>query len=310
MDIADIGGRLSTKAKTISRNRGIESDRFLSLLAREQLLAAVGRVAPEDTVALKGSALVLLDDRIAEWVRPSSDLDLHMHGADVADLRDLLDRAAAEVASVGIRIEWGRRKPLWQPDGTEGGEKVRVVAYIGKTRVNFELDAWVGGDRTPGMRVIETASMLPGLPAVRRLAYPLEAMVADKLHAIVQFGAANNRRKDFYDLWHLAGRDFDPALLSACVETTFGNNKRAVPTTPVLLPGFGRTYAAANQAEWTRMLADAGRQDRAPADFVEVVDRVRALANRAFAPAPSTQESRRPGDSFKAECAPRAMAFA
>ncbi len=112
MDITEIGTRLSTRANAVSRNRGVAPDRFSSLPCREQLLAAVGRVAHEDFLALKGLALVLLDDRIAGWVRPSSDLDLHMHGVDIADLRDFLDLAAAEVATVGVHRVRRAQTPL------------------------------------------------------------------------------------------------------------------------------------------------------------------------------------------------------
>lgn len=299
-NIFDLGQRLSDKSNARSRNRGIPTDRFLSLLCREQLLAAVGRVAAEDTVALKGSALVLLDPKIADWVRPSRDLDLHLHGVRVDDLRDLLDRAAAEVANVGVRIEFGARRPLWRPDGEPGGEKVRVVAYLGRTRVNFEVDCWVDGERSPGMRFIETASMLPGLPPVRMLAYPLEAMAADKLHAIVQFGSENTRMKDFYDLVHLSRAGLDMRLLSTCIETTFRNNGRSTPATPLTLPGLSRKYAEANQSAWTKILTDAGRTDAAPSGFAYVVALVRSFANQAFSPTPAPEKSRDQRDAFKA----------
>lgn len=307
MDITELGNRLSTKANHTARNRGIAPDKFLSLLCREQFLAAVGRVADEGAVALKGSALVLLDDRISGWVRRSKDLDLHLDRID--DLRDLLERAVAEVAAVGVRIEWGARKQLWRPDGTPGGEKVRVVAWLGKTRSNFEVDCWVGGERSPGMRLVERESLLPGMPPVRMLAYPLEAMAVDKLHAIVQFGSANTRWKDYYDLLCLSRTDLDMRLLSACIQTTFRNNRRPIPATPLTLPGLSREYALAHQDAWTKMLVDAERVGAAPERFTFAVSLVRAFAEQAFAPAPASDESRELEDWFEAP-APRPRAYA
>lgn len=163
---------------------------------------------------------------------------------------------------------------------------MQVIAWLGKTWITVEIDCWVGGERSPGTRVREVASLLPCLPPVRMLAYPMEAMAADKLHAIVQFRSANTRLKDFYDLWHLSRRGLDQRLLSKYVATTFANNPRPIPLTPVLLPGFGRSFGVVNQHAWNAMLAAAGRADRAPADFVEVVAAVRSFANRAFDPAP------------------------
>jgi hypothetical protein len=44
------------------------------------------------------------------------------------------------------------------------------------------------------------------VPAPVLRAYPREAVVAEKLHAMVDLGLANSRMKDFFDLWFLACR--------------------------------------------------------------------------------------------------------
>lgn len=289
----DIGVKLAARSNSIARNRGVNTATFQSLLAREQLLAAIGRVTEPGTVALKGSALVLLDDAISGWVRPSSDLDLQVQARDVTDLREILDRAAAEVASVGIRIEFGKRRPLWKPDGSTGGEKVAVMAFLGRTRVAFEIDCWVGGQRTPGMRFRAVGSVLPGLPGLRMLAYPFEAMIADKLHAIAQFGSENTRIKDFYDLWHLGRHEIDRRLLAECVEVVFANNARPVPSVPVMLPGLSAAFAAANEAAWTTMLERAERVEHAPREFWIAVRAARTMAGIAFAAAAQLAEESR-----------------
>jgi hypothetical protein len=50
----------------------------------------------------------------------------------------------------------------------------------------------------------------------RLLVYSLETVVAEKLDALVQFGTANSRMKDFYDLFVLArGFNFDGYCWSA-----------------------------------------------------------------------------------------------
>jgi len=41
-------------------------------------------------------------------------------------------------------------------------------------------------------------------PSARLRAYPREAVVAEKLEALVKLGMANTRMKDFYDLWRLS----------------------------------------------------------------------------------------------------------
>lgn len=60
-----------------------------------------------------------------------------------------------------------------------------------------------------------TCPVLLDLPSPHLRVYPLEAVIAEKLHAMVALGMANSRMKDYYDVWMLT-RAFalDPA---ACV---------------------------------------------------------------------------------------------
>jgi len=53
------------------------------------------------------------------------------------------------------------------------------------------------------------------LPTVLK-AYPPEAVVAEKLHAMVALGMANSRMKDFYDLWLRPPVENDPRLAVRC----------------------------------------------------------------------------------------------
>ncbi|HUB80903.1 MAG TPA: nucleotidyl transferase AbiEii/AbiGii toxin family protein, partial [Bryobacteraceae bacterium] len=51
--------------------------------------------------------------------------------------------------------------------------------------------------------VVDYPTLLP-MPAPRVQAYPMEAVVAEKLEAMVHLGMPNSRMKDFFDLWFLA----------------------------------------------------------------------------------------------------------
>ncbi len=67
-------------------------------------------------------------------------------------------------------------------------------------------------------------------PSARLRAYPREAVVAEKLEALVKLGMANTRMKDFYDLWTLSQDfDFDGALLVEAIESTFTRRGTEVP---------------------------------------------------------------------------------
>jgi hypothetical protein len=70
-------------------------------------------------------------------------------------------------------------------------------------------------------------------PAPRVLAYPREAVVAEKLEALVVLGDRNSRIKDFFDLHHLATRfEFDRATLVEAVRRTFARRRTPIPAEP------------------------------------------------------------------------------
>jgi hypothetical protein len=72
------------------------------------------------------------------------------------------------------------------------------------TRVLSAL-SWVIGDAVyPQARHTTFPCLLADMPAPTILAYPPETVVAEKFEAIVRFGEANGRLKDFNDIWAIA----------------------------------------------------------------------------------------------------------
>lgn len=63
-------------------------------------------------------------------------------------------------------------------------------------------------------------------------AYPLEAVIAEKLQAMVVLGIANSRMKDFYDLWTFATTEqFDIRQLARSIQATFERRQTPLPET-------------------------------------------------------------------------------
>jgi hypothetical protein len=62
------------------------------------------------------------------------------------------------------------------------------------------------------------------------LAYPREAVVAEKFEAMVVLGDRNSRIKDFFDLHYLASHfDFDRATLTEAIRRTFARRGTPIP---------------------------------------------------------------------------------
>ena len=72
---------------------------------------------------------------------------------------------------------------------------------------------------------------LLGQDAPEVLAYPLEAVIAEKFEAIVSRGMITSRMKDFFDLYTLASfRQFDRKALLHSIESTFLRRGTPMPT--------------------------------------------------------------------------------
>ncbi len=93
---------------------------------------------------------------------------------------------------------------------------------------------------------------LLGFPAPEILAYSPEAVIAEKLEAVVVLGDRNSRIKDFFDLHYLAGRfELDRRTLAEAVRQTFARRRTPLPVEePVgLTPAYWENPSRAQQVQ-------------------------------------------------------------
>ena len=134
------------------------------------------------------------------------------------------------------------------------------------------VDVGFGDAVVPAPELIEIPA-LAGLPRARLRAYPREAVIAEKLHALVIFRLANARMKDFYDIWSLAQRyEVGADQLANSIAATFERRRTEVP---VELPiGLSAAFAEDAQmaAQWRAFVLRTGARDAPPiADALAVL---------------------------------------
>jgi predicted nucleotidyltransferase component of viral defense system len=94
----------------------------------------------------------------------------------------------------------------------------------------MQIDIGFGDVIVPAPKEIQYPAML-NFPPARLRAYSREAVVAEKLEALVKLGMANTRMKDFYDLWKLSHDfDFEGALLTDAIKATFARRGTELPS--------------------------------------------------------------------------------
>jgi len=112
-------------------------------------------------------------------------------------------------------------------------------------------------------------------PAPRLRAYAVEAVVAEKLHAMMQHGMLNSRMKDVYDVQALAARlVFDGASLTEAIRLTFERRGRPIGAD---LPAPLTAVFAADEMMLVRWGGFLRRNRLDAAELADVVDALRAF---------------------------------
>ena len=224
-------------ASTLARLRNIADAGGLSfndVLQRyviERFLARIATLPDAATVLLKG-ALMLQVWGVAR-ARPTMDIDLLRRGAaDPDSLIDLVARCAA-VSDAQDVVEFDSESIVAEPiteDAAYLGTRIRLIARMGNVRQTVQVDFGVGDAVFPGPTKINFPLLLGGEP-IRLNAYPVEASIAEKFHAIVVRDLRNSRMKDFYDIWILSrNSSFTQASLAGAIRSTFQRRETALPT--------------------------------------------------------------------------------
>jgi len=100
-----------------------------------------------------------------------------------------------------------------QEDDEYDGVRVKFRARLAGARIPMQVDIGFGDAVYPEPSFAEFPVLLAmSAPVIR--AYPREASIAEKLHAMVDLDIRNSRMKDFYDIWFMATTwDFEQRLL-------------------------------------------------------------------------------------------------
>lgn len=249
---ASIRARLLNHAQA----HGDDFQRVLTRYAIERLLFRLGRTDASERYVLKGAMLFIT------WpehvFRPTGDLDLLGHGdPSPAAISELFTRICqVEAPEDGIifdpttlNVEPVREIDIYQ------GIRLSLSGNLARAVIPVQIDIGFGDHVYPAPVRQNFPSLLPDMPAPRILMYPPETVVAEKFEAMIRFGEANGRIKDFHDVW-VAARTF-PFELAQLVEAVGGTLRRRETALPVEMPvGLTEAFAAITDEKglWTGFL--------------------------------------------------------
>ncbi len=267
----NIAASVRRRLLNLSEIRGADFNAMLAQFVIERFLYRLSRSTLADRFVLKGAMLFRV--WAADLHRPTRDLDLLGFGdpspdAVAASMRTIL---ATSVPDDGLRFDPSTLTAAETREAHHyGGIRATVVAMLGAARLPMQIDIGFGDSIIPPPRIASFPTLLDqGEPQLQM--YPPETVVAEKFEAIVKFGMANSRMKDYYDLMVILRRyELDSGLLAAAIAATFKRRGTAVPErAPVgLSDEFARDSSA--QRHWAAFLRRSRIKD-APASLPEVV---------------------------------------
>jgi predicted nucleotidyltransferase component of viral defense system len=228
-EIKDIAASIKARLINLAKENREEAQSMLTRFGVERFLYRLSRSEHKDKFLLKGAALFAL------WFnqphRPTKDVDLLGFGDNDTPTLEKLMREICEVESDdGLRFDPDTvHGELIREEEAYQGVRIKLTAFLGSARIPVQIDVGFGDAVTPDAETATMPTMLE-MPAPTLRVYPKETVVAEKFEAMVRFGLANGRMKDFWDLDYLIREfDFDGKLLQKAIRATFANRRTVLP---------------------------------------------------------------------------------
>ncbi len=223
------GASVRARLLALAQNKGEDYQLILGRFAIERFLYRLGRSPYRDRFALKGATLFTL--WTGQTHRPTKDLDLLGLGSSaIAEVEETI-RAICEVQQedgIGFDSKSVEGTKIKEEDEYDG-VRIKFQAELDGARIPMQIDIGFGDAVYPEPELASFPVLLPmEVPVIR--AYPREASIAEKFHAMVVLDIRNSRMKDFYDIWFMANTwSFDMVFLRKAILTSFERRGSRIP---------------------------------------------------------------------------------
>ena len=273
---------------------------LLTSFATERFLYRLGLSEYADRFVLKGARLMAL--WLDEPLRSTRDLDLLGYGESSPDTLLHAFRSICQTSAIpdgmsfdvdSIQVEPIRHQQAYD------GHRIKLLAYLDRARIVLQIDIGFGDAVIPTPSKTVYPTILDTLPRPAIRAYPQEAVIAEKFHAMVSLGIQNTRMKDFFDVCTLARQfTFQGTALIAAIQATFERRVTALPDE--LPPSLQQRFALGNaqQSQWKAFIERTGILQTPENEFSMVLLGIREFleeplfASRVNAPFPKSWKPR------------------
>ena len=225
-EIKNYGKSIRARLLNVARQENIFFQTILTRYFQERLLYRISQTHYKNNFYLKGGALMYAYERFS--ARPTLDIDFL--GADISNDGERIINVFKEICAVpcdedGVCFDFARisAQNITEFKDYHGIRLSIPVAMDTITQV-MTMDIGFGDVVTPGAIPLDYPILLKYLPAANILAYSIETVIAEKMHAVVDLADQSSRMKDYYDLHQiLSASQYDAEVLKVAIKRTFEN---------------------------------------------------------------------------------------
>ena len=274
MSKANLAASVRQRLLNQARSQERPFQELLQYYAMERFLYRLSCSEYAKKFILKGA--LLLTAWRAPLSRPTVDIDLMGRTSNELDNIRLIvtELCNAKTEADGVQFEADSVSVAKIKEGADyEGVRVRFNAMLAGARIPMQIDIGFGDVIVPDPITIEYPTLLD-FPPPRLVAYPKEAVIAEKLQALTELGLLNSRLKDYFDMWLLSRLyDFEGLSLVEAIRATFRHRSTEIEALPA---GLTDAFALdpARQKQWVAFLRRS-RFKTAPAELLSIVQAVR-----------------------------------
>ena len=270
-NITNYGKSIRSKLLNVAKKEDVFYQTVLTRYFQERLLYRMSQTRYRDNFYLKGGALLYAFERFA--ARPTLDIDFLGH--NISNEGNIVIAAFREICSVpyeedGIIFDI---EHITAQNITEfkdyHGIRLSIPVQMDTISQVMTMDIGFGDVVTPSPVCLEYPLLLEHLPVPNILAYSIETVIAEKMHAVIDLADQSSRMKDYYDLYNLLSKEkYDSETLQEAIIRTFENRHTSYDANTMF---FRKDFAGNSQMQtrWKAFLRKITKE--ADVSFFEVV---------------------------------------
>lgn len=270
-NITNYGKSIRSKLLNVAKKEDVFYQTVLTRYFQERLLYRMSQTRYRDNFYLKGGALLYAFERFA--ARPTLDIDFLGH--NIRNEGNIVIAAFREICSVpyeedGIIFDI---EHITAQNITEfkdyHGIRLSIPVQMDTISQVMTMDIGFGDVVTPSPVCLEYPLLLEHLPVPNILAYSIETVIAEKMHAVIDLADQSSRMKDYYDLFNLLSKEkYDSETLQEAIIRTFENRHTSYDANTMF---FRKDFAGNSQMQtrWKAFLRKITKE--ADVSFFEVV---------------------------------------